>query len=257
MKRTCLALALQLLLLLLLADACLPQSIEHDEVDEATGQILVKDPLVLNATEKAAPKDPKNYIVMRGDEFLNFTKGNMDAQGFLVFFGTDWCGHCKHFKPIFVETAEKVLDRERGARPLFVYHPVEKETEHVGKMFRVRGYPSIFYVLKDRHWEFDGKREEGQILEWLDKVQAGQEGEGKPYPERLPTFLEELQDSMDEISHVLKHHYKYNTLIFCAIAACFLLLMLLCVATIYQLCTEEGGQYITETTNPNPKPKQD
>jgi thiol-disulfide isomerase/thioredoxin len=245
-----------LLLVLLLADLCLAQSVQEDELDEASGQIHVKNPLVLNASEKAEPREPKNFMVLRGDEFLNSTKGNMDSQGFLVFFGTEWCSHCKHFKPIFMETAEKVLERELGAKPLFVYHPVEKDTEHVGKMFRVRGYPTIFYVVKDHYWEFDGKREQGQILEWLDKVQAGKEGEGKEFPDRLPTFFEEIQDSFDEINHVIKHHYKYNTLIFCAIAACFALLMFLCVATIYQLCTEEGGQYITETTETN-KQKRD
>ena len=123
-----------------------------------------------------------------------------------------------------MQTAEKVLERDPGAKPLFVYHPVEKETEHVGKLFRVRGYPSVYYLLKNRYWEFDGKREQGQILEWLDQVQAGQAGEGKEYPERLPTFFEELQDGVEEVSHVVRHHYKHNTLIFCAIAACFVLL---------------------------------
>lgn len=191
---------------------------------------------------------PKNFRMIKGDEFVNFTRNNFDEEGFLVFFGTDWCGHCKNFKPIFMQTADVVLERE-GARPLFVYHSVEKDSDHVSKLFRVSGYPTIIYVLKNRLFEFDGKREEGLILEWLDKVKEGKEGEGKIYPDQLPSVWEEIVNGAEELYRVLKMQFKYNKLIFFALVSCFGLLMILCVATIIQLCSDDGGSTVDVTDN--------
>lgn len=214
------------------------KAFDLEDNEEVHGDMIKIPERVLNAT-----RGKKNYyLAITGQDFIDLTANSTSKDGFFVFFGTDWCGHCKKFKPQFQDIADKIGEREEGlARPLMIYYQVEKETEHQAKLFRVHGYPSLFYIYNNTYWEYEGKREEEDILEWIDKIRKGQIAEGRPYPDRLPTFVENFKDGLDDTWKLIKVHYKYNFLVFCIIAGCFVLILSLCCLTIHQLLTEDRG----------------
>lgn len=217
---------------------------QYDDSQDVVHGDMIKIPeRVLNISRGKT----SHFRAINGQDFIDFTINSTSKEGFFVFFGTDWCGHCKKFKPEFEEMAKKIADREEGAaKPLMIYYQVDKDTEHQAKLFRVHGYPSLYYILNNSYWEFDGKREEPDILEWIDKVKRGELSEGKPYPDRLPTFIENLRDGMEETWKVIQIQYKYNFMIFCVIAGCLLLIVSLCCLTVHQLLTEESGDVVPE-----------
>lgn len=223
---------------------------EVEDIVESIGEdgmIKIKE-RVLNSSMGVG----KSFLRVTGDAFIELTMNSTEPEGFFVFFGTDWCGHCKKFKPTFEEMSDKLPIRPEGsAKPKFIYYQVEDSNKNPAKLFRVSGYPTLVYVRNNLLYEYEGKREEPEIFEWLDKVKAGETGEGKPYPDRLPTFQENFVDGLNDLSKVIKLHYKHNFSMFMVIVTLFLFVVGLCCMTVYQLATEESGDYVHETVKKN------
>lgn len=222
-----------------------PVDIEDlDEENELRADGLIKiKPKILNASRGLS-----GYMQLTGQDFISFTKNSSDPEGFFVFFGTDWCGHCKNFKPIFEELSYKVEQRDQPnqARPKFIYYQVEKNSEEPAKLFRVNGYPSLYFIFNNLYWEFEGKRVEEEIFPWLDKVKNGEISGGKHYPETLPTFSENFVEGVNDFVRVLKLHYTHNFAMFLVIIGIFLVVVCLCCMTIYQLATESRGDVVED-----------
>lgn len=177
------------------------------------------------------------------DAFIALTQNNTSNGGFFVFFGANWCGHCRKFKPVFAELSESGSKRnETALKPAFIFHPVEKRNSHVPKLFRVKGYPTLIYLRQNSWWEYNGDRNATRILEWLDQLIANGTT-GKPYPERLPTFSEEFVEHWDEFKHMVYFQYTYHPIMFFFILGALIVFVIMCVSTCAQLASDDSGDY--------------
>lgn len=206
-----------------------------------------------------------NIRQLIGEEFIAATQNNTSKDGFFLFFGADWCGHCRKFKPTFVQMSEEASKRSEGSlRPGFIFHPVEKGKDHVAKLFRVKGYPTLIYLRQNRWWEYKGERNDTKIFEWIDKLST--EGdEGKPYPERLPTFSEEFAEHWEEFKDFIHYQYTNWPIMFFSILGIMLVFLILCISTCSQLASDDSGDYApterssyngsrtSQRTNPTPR----
>lgn len=191
------------------------------------------------------------------DLLIAATKNSSSTEGFLVFFGTDWCGHCKKFKPAFEELAIASEKREGFTKPTFIYNQVEKGQEYASKLFRVAGYPTLIYILQDKYWTFKGKRQQEEILEFIDKCKSGQNREGKACPSALPSFRESVAEGFEDLYVGIKDHYHNNTVVFFVVVIVILAVLGVCFATCYQMFTDEGEDLVATPSVLSPKKKED
>lgn len=90
------------------------------------------------------------YQTVVNKEFFDLTHSE-HSDGYLVFFGASWCGHCKVFKPTFGQLAEKSASGKLSTiRPKFIMYPVE-DNDELSAVFAISSFPTILYI-KDNRW---------------------------------------------------------------------------------------------------------
>ena len=206
--------------------------------------VIVLALLLVGAARQAGDEDPsfvfegKHLLKITGEEFLNLTRSDASRDGYLVFFGADWCGHCTKFKPVFLNLSTIVSERETGPKPAFLFYLVDKE-EHATKLFRLTGYPSLLYIKDSRFWKFTGRRTEDEIVQWIDSIETF---ESKPYPDRVFSFWEEIQDSLDHTKSYFVRGYKNTPLKFISVGIVALIFLLLFCVCFCQIISEDPNE---------------
>ncbi len=96
------------------------------------------------------------------------TKLRASPRPSIVFFGAHWCGHCKNFKPAYINAAEK-LD---GLVDL--YYIECTRNERTCQSQAVQGYPTIkvFNAGTDKsHAPYNGQRDARSVVQYaLDRL---------------------------------------------------------------------------------------
>ena len=202
--------------------------------------IILLHGVLAHQEETPIVMEGSNLATIVGEEFINQTKFDNSEQGYLVFFGAHWCGHCKRFKPQFLNLSNFVIEREGHQHPKFIFYDVPKGDPTI-KLFRVSGYPSLIMIKQQKVWKFEGKRNDEEILEWIDKIYSG-EHEGKEYPDRPPTFWEELGESTELLKKQITHQFKTNTLTSIFVAGVLLIFVVLIVLGCCALCNDDQDQ---------------
>jgi len=141
-------------------------------------------------SQPALDKSPRLLEAATFDEEVKDTKDTVSV----VFFGADWCHHCKVFKPKYQKISEAHFGTtlDSGATLKFYLHFGEGNSDAT-KKFKIRGYPTIVAIESGRYWVYKGRREEESILEW---VKSRKEEDAKEYPTHVPGFIEEFMDAM-------------------------------------------------------------
>ena len=95
--------------------------------------------------------------------FETFDDGGMK----LVFYGTEWCGHCAKLKPEWA----KVVAAYAGTPLAVSYVDCDKNPDEA-KAMGVTGYPSLFFIKGANKTAYTGDRTAVAIKAWADGLMA-------------------------------------------------------------------------------------
>jgi len=152
----------------------------------------------------------------------------------VVFFGAEWCGHCKNFKPTYTKIHTKYsgkTTKDAKYTVRFYTHFDAGEKREFLQRFDIKGYPTIIAIRGDgKWWEFNGARSEEGVMDWVNslKVEAA-----KQFPAGLPhPAIQFINDFLKAI----KHEYSNNpTLVVGVIGGSILLSLLISYVIITQV----------------------
>ena len=178
----------------------------------------------------------KNLLKLQGEEVINFTKSDASQDGYVIFFGTDWCGHCKKFKPVFLNLSNLLTERETGRRPAFIFNLIEND-DYNTRLFRLTGYPSIIYIRSLRIWKFVGKRNVEEITQWIDSIDNNEDW--TEYPDRPLTFYEDLKEWAGRSQGAVRKMYKKSPIGFFSIISVIVLLFSVCGICCYHVINDD------------------
>ena len=143
---------------------------------------------------------------IKGTEFFEYTKKTNHADGYFVFFGADWCGHCKNFKPIFVTMADEAVLQQRAVNPKMMFYDLTDSSDIMSTIFEINSYPTLIYIKGDKYWRYREKRDVESIFSWFENPQSEESG---VYPEALPGWLEYSGIVLKGLGKEFKREYLY------------------------------------------------
>ena len=148
----------------------------------------------------------KYYKTVRDREFFSLThEGNQD--GYFVFFGADWCGHCKNFKPMFESMAKSTSDGKYQTKPVFIHYEMD-ERDTISTVFRINSFPTLVFIKGDRFCKFKANREEQAIASFFGSNDM--KGElCEDYPSSYPGWFVQFKYLALEFLHQLTMEYEY------------------------------------------------
>lgn len=87
---------------------------------------------------------------------------NLNNPSFILFYA-NWCGHCKTFMPIWGEFKTKINTNE--------YNIVEIESQNpfTNRIHGLQGYPSLYYIYKNKIIEYNEGRDIKSLEMFLKK----------------------------------------------------------------------------------------
>lgn len=101
--------------------------------------------------------------VLTGDNFEE--KVTASSGDVMLEFYAPWCGHCKHLKPEYSELA-KHYSGDEG----ITIAAMDATAHTPPSSFDVQGFPTLIYLTKDKQQiPYDGDREKGAMVEWIEK----------------------------------------------------------------------------------------
>ena len=78
-----------------------------------------------------------------------------------MLFKAEWCGHCKHFLPIW----EKISN-DSNLNISFKIFDSEKNKKEI-KEYNIDGFPTIMYKFNDKLIEYTGSRDVESIKHFI------------------------------------------------------------------------------------------
>ena len=135
---------------------------------------------------KCQPSD-SDPVELTTSNFEEFTVTNNEGTA-VVFFGAEWCGHCRNFKPVYKELHKESF-KEEG---IVFYTHFQTGGDEITRRFRIRGYPTIVAIKGGKYWTFKQRRDKETVLRWAKNL----EGEGAEFPTTLPGFFQEFKEAI-------------------------------------------------------------
>lgn len=142
---------------------------------------LAQTATILCENEYIEISEPElNYEIIDTETFdANVHKTSEEPA--LLFFGAEWCPHCRNFKPMFNEIGiETAVDYPK----MKLYHldcGVSRSRE-VCARFKMRGLPSIFLAYKGNFCRHEGKRTIKGIYQLIENCIKGDFPDIQPLP---------------------------------------------------------------------------
>ena len=100
----------------------------------------------------------------------NLTAGPNEC--IVALFYTEWCGHCKKFKPDFKSAMEKMNGKKsksgsaKGKTVRFEMIDCD-ENKELGKEYDISGYPTVKIISNGKAEDYDGERSYNGLKEYL------------------------------------------------------------------------------------------
>jgi len=78
---------------------------------------------------------------------------------YLIFFGAEWCPHCRNFKPVFEEIAFQAVTSNSYPKLHLIHVDCgESESREICNRYPMRGLPTIMVAYKGKVCKFESKR---------------------------------------------------------------------------------------------------
>lgn len=151
-------------------------------------------------------QSPDRFYSVQDRDFFELTH-QPSADGYLAFFGADWCGHCKHFKPIFTQMASRAYNKEYKTNPVLIHYRVD-DRDLISTMFNIAAFPTLVYIKGDKWCKFKGNRTEEHVMNWVHENQMDGE-DCQKYTAEYPSRLEQWIITAKDVVWQLKEEYKY------------------------------------------------
>ncbi|CAF0994210.1 unnamed protein product [Adineta steineri] len=93
--------------------------------------------------------------------------------GYLIKFHAPWCGHCKHFEPVYEEIAKEVNDLSTDIDELKDIRIVRIDAtvySDVANYYDIRGFPTIKFIRGSQIYSYENERSKVAILNFLKRV---------------------------------------------------------------------------------------
>ncbi|CAB3401497.1 unnamed protein product [Caenorhabditis bovis] len=110
-------------------------------------------------------EDDSDEIVLSLDS-SSFNDALEQNSFLLVKFYAPWCGHCKALAPKYQEAARILKEEGHNVRLAKVD---VTENSDLGKLFDIRGYPTLKFFRSSVSIDYTGGRETNDIVEWIKK----------------------------------------------------------------------------------------
>jgi thiol-disulfide isomerase/thioredoxin len=81
----------------------------------------------------------------------------------IILFKADWCGHCKRFVPTWEAMQKKYKNK-------YNFITIDSNDKEQLKNWNVRGFPTIYVKNKNTAVEYEGSREEDDIIKFINEV---------------------------------------------------------------------------------------
>lgn len=190
---------------------------------------------------------------VKDKEFFELThSGHKD--GYFVFFGAEWCGHCKQFKPTFNEMAAKADKKELKMNPLFIRYMME-DRDPISSLFKILGFPTLVYINNGKWCKFNDHRNEEKLVKFFKAADdftkglaTGEEAAAlacSDYPSTYPNIFQQMLNHLSEFSDGVYEEYRYYRHIYpsmtLAAVGVFILSIVIIVIGCSVLLYEYGG----------------
>lgn len=116
--------------------------------------------LIVFACCEDYPKE-ENVVVLTDDTFDGFINSHDHV---LVKFYAPWCGHCKKLAPEYSKAAV-VLEKEE----LYLAQVDATAQKKLAEKYQIQGYPTLKLFSKGAVIEYNGGRQEKDIIAWMKK----------------------------------------------------------------------------------------
>ena len=208
--------------------------------------------------------DLRSYHIVKDKEFFDFVS-QPSEDGYFVFFGAAWCGHCKSFKPTFVKLAKLSADKTMTLNPeMILYEVIDRDP--ITTLFKVNAFPTMLFIKNGRYCPFGGPRDTDTIAEFFTRDMNREHCFDFPlnYPSWLEQFWNMLEDFMVQIQYEYKFYrreFPTATLIFVGVfVICLLITTIGLIACIKDCCCSrkakhhsQGPQSVRESKSNQPQ----
>ncbi|XP_076868913.1 protein disulfide-isomerase A4 isoform X1 [Brachyhypopomus gauderio] len=132
-------------------------------------------------------KEENGVLILTDANFDTFMEGKDTV---LVEFYAPWCGHCKQFAPEYEKIAQTLKESDP---PIPVVKVDATTSSALGSRFEVSGYPTIKILKKGEPVDYDGERNEKEIVERVKEISRP---DWKPPPEATLVLT---KDNFDDV----------------------------------------------------------
>ena len=81
----------------------------------------------------------------------------------LYLFKAEWCGHCKHFKPVWKQLQK---DNNINDKIEFITYDADKHSDEITK-FNIQGFPTLILQNGNKMIEYNGERDITSVKEFI------------------------------------------------------------------------------------------
>lgn len=148
------------------------------------------------------------YLQVKDRDFIDETAKNY-PNGYFVFFGADWCGHCQRFKPTFANLAKRIKKGElENTLPTFIHYNVDNR-DAVISMFRVTAFPTLYFIKNNKMCLYYGDRSEDALLKFFRETDPSTAAQCTDYAAEYPGWKQQALNLWEEVKHELVLEYGY------------------------------------------------
>ena len=118
----------------------------------------------LNDTSSFEDNDPFrafNFTNVIHLDNSNYTEAIKKYDHLYLLFYAPWCGHCRHFMPIYLETANYCKEKNISA----TFAKIDgTASENASIYFQIEEFPTLFFFKKGEKFKFNGMRNKEGLL---------------------------------------------------------------------------------------------